>query len=274
MAKIPHDEPSPPSHQAQFAFIELLLAFEGLVTNERLRLRFNVGNVQASRVLAAYREMFAENIELVRGEGRGRYQPSPRFKAAVAELDLGEYLKQIGEDRTDGLFERVGRDMTRIEPRMFRTFNQAVRSGDAVRMTYRSMTHPKGVERVVHPKAFVYAGRRWHVRAYDWMRSEFRDFNLARVQTVQAAQHPEQPPDDEDWRVYVDVRLVAHPDLSSDQQRLIRDELFMGAVARVVRVRRALVRYLCRELEAAEDPTTQRPPDYQIHVSRIEPSSG
>ena len=64
--------------------------------------------------------------------------------------------------------------------------------------------------------------------------------------------------------------MRAHPLLNPEQEQLIRDELFKGAAGRRVTTRRALIKYVLRELEVAEDPEKQRPPNYQLYLYRVE----
>ena len=132
------------------------------------------------------------------------------------------------------------------------------------------MTHPDGITRVIHPLAFVFAGRRWHVRAFDEMSGEHRDFNLARIKQADNAPKSVPTPIDSDWDDLVHLQLRPHPKLNPSQEQLIRDELFNGAAGRQVTTRRALITYILRELEVAENPDTQQPPDYQLYLYRAE----
>ena len=77
-------------------------------------------------------------------------------------------------------------------------------------------------------------------------------------------------PPNEDWEEIVHLQLRAHPKLSPAQEQLIRDEFFSGAAGRQVTTRRALIPYKLRELEVAENPETQQPPEYQLYLYRVE----
>lgn len=254
----------------QFEFIELLLAYEGLVTNQRLREKFGISSVQASRILASYRKAYPRNISQLTGEGRGRYAPTPRFAPAVTTLSIDQYFHAVASTSEHVQMEDVRQDFTYVDPQKFRTIHSAVNTGSAVQMIYRSMNHPDGLERVIHPRAFVFAGRRWHVRAFDEATKEHRDFNIARIWLADLAQKSVETPTDLDWDEYVHLQLRPHPLLNPAQEQLIRDELFKGAAGRRVTTRRALTKYVLRELEVAEDPEVQRPPDYQLYLYRTE----
>lgn len=254
----------------QFEFIELVLAYEGLVTNQRLREQFDISNVQASRILASYREAYPQNISQLTGEGRGRYAPTPRFAPAVATLSVDRYFHAASSTNVHIQMEDVRQDFTHVAPLTFRTIHSAMSTGSAVQIVYRSMNHPEGHERLIHPRAFVFAGRRWHVRAFDEVTEEHRDFNLARIRQVEYAQKTLETPTDSNWEEYVHLLLRPHPLLNPAQEQLIRDELFKGATGRRVTTRRALISYVLRELEVAENPDVQRPPEYQLYLYRTE----
>jgi len=73
--------------------------------------------------------------------------------------------------------------------------------------------------------------------------------------------------DDAAWNAHVPVRLVAHPDLSREQEEVIRFEYFDNTSARVITCRGALVGYFIQDIRAAIDTVKQCPPDYQLAVS-------
>lgn len=254
----------------QFEFIELVLAYEGLVTNQRLQETFDISCVHASRILASYRKAHPRNIAPLTGEGRGRYAQTSRFAPAIATLSIDRYFRAVASDSNNIAMEDVRQDFTQVDPKYFRILHSAANANGTVQIIYHSMNNPEGTERIIHPKAFVFAGRRWHVRAFDEATKEHRDFNLARIRKTEPATKSIPTPVDADWEERVHLQLRPHPLLSTAQARLIRDELFDGAAGRQLTTRRALVAYVLRDLEVAEDPELQQPPEYQLYLSRID----
>ncbi|QAB14433.1 WYL domain-containing protein [Hydrogenovibrio thermophilus] len=252
----------------QFEFIEMLLAYEGEITNQRLREKFGVTSVQASRVLASYRDAFPYNTKTLKGQGRGRYVPTARFKPEIADLTIEAYFRSVKDQVTHVKVEDTQRDFTNVDPALFRVIHSAMDQCSATRIFYRSMNNPEGIERVVHPKAFVFAGRRWHVRGFDELTEQHRDFNLARISHAGSASKGVDTPTDVEWEEKVQLEFRPHPSLTEGQEKLIRDELFKGTVGRRITTRRALIRYVLRDLEAAENPETQHPPEFQIYLFR------
>tara|TARA_R110002124_G_scaffold14345_9_gene64126 strand:- start:27191 stop:27976 length:786 start_codon:yes stop_codon:yes gene_type:complete len=254
----------------QFEFIELVLAYEGLLTNQRMRETFGISSVQASRIIATYRNAYPRNTSPIKGEGRGRYMPTSRFSPAIATLSIDQYFRAVANTSINVEMEEVRQDFTHVDPGHFRVLHASVTMNGAVQIIYRSMNNPGGTERVVHPRAFVFAGRRWHLRAFDETTEEHRDFNLARICGAELVEKATTTPPDFEWDEYVNLQLRPHPRLNSAQEQLIRDELFNGAAGRQVTTRRALVRYVLRDLEVAENPDTQQPPEYQLYLYRID----
>ncbi|ENM3824294.1 WYL domain-containing protein [Vibrio cholerae] len=256
--------------QQQFEYIEMVLAYEGLITNQQLREKFNITNVQASRILTSYREAFPDNVMKKEGFGRGQYLPTERFVPECAHLTIDRYFQLTRTTPSSVNVEYTQHDFTDTPPELFRTIHSAMKKKEAVKILYRSMNHPDGIERIIHPHAFVFAGRRWHVRAFDEHTTEYRDFNLARVWLVEGGVKKSKAPSDTSWEKIVSLEIRAHPSLSTTQEKLIRDELFNGAIGRRVTTRHALVPYVLRELEVAEDPEVQQPPEYQVYLYHLD----
>lgn len=247
----------------QFRFLELMAAYEGLVTNKMLRDQFNIKNVQASRIITGYIEVAPNNLKRHHGTGRGNYGPTHRFNALFSDLSVSEYLRVRPGD-SSVVMEDSSQDMTQIDPKLFRSLFKAIKSKEAASVIYHSMTNPEGVERTIHPLAFAFAGKRWHLRAYDELKSDHRDFNLARISSITQSTKMIDTPRDDKWETFVETRIRAHPDLTTAQQKVIRDEFFNGAALRVIKARSALKHYVLRDLEVAVDIKKQKPPEYQL----------
>ena len=132
-----------------------------------------------------YRTDFPRNLAIRAGEGRGRYVPTTRFSPAIATLSIDRYFHVVNQTSKSILIENVSHDLTQVEPQQFRVLHSAASTGSALQILYRSMKHPEGLTRNVHPNAFIFAGKRWHVRAFDEVSGEHRDFNLARIKQAE-----------------------------------------------------------------------------------------
>lgn len=157
-------------------------------------------------------------------------------------------------------------------PETFAAVVQAMRKGFGLQLDYRSMNHPAGTERLVFPHALVRVPRRWHMRAWCSERHDFRDFTLGRVGKVSLIESPTPylRSDDKDWNEVVTLTVIAHPNLSVDQQTMIAAEYFPGASARQLKVRRCLVSYIIQDLRLATSANKHKPPEYQLFVSNAD----
>jgi predicted DNA-binding transcriptional regulator YafY len=75
----------------------------------------------------------------------------------------------------------------------------------------------------------VYTGVRWHIRAYDSEREEFRNFALQRIEDPKPVikNSPVAPDEDVDWVRRSTLCVVPNPKLNPHQQRLVARDFGM-----------------------------------------------
>ncbi|WP_310330680.1 WYL domain-containing protein [Roseateles asaccharophilus] len=254
--------------------LETVLRWEGELDNARIRQLLGVKPVWASRLLAELIERLGALIK--RPNKRGPIvwaSPAPRSSSRQSP---DAYLKLVasapgGADALLPCLHDARIDLTAVQPSVFSAVVQAAKSGAGVKIIYRSMNHPEGLPRVVFPHALVRAPRRWHMRAWCTERRDFRDFVLSRVQTAEAVE-ASRPPEaaegrDAGWTRMVDLRLIPHPSLTEAQQNLIAAEMFPGARAKRLRVRRSLAMYVLQDLRVALDVKRDLPPEFQLALA-------
>ena len=254
--------------------VELLLIWEGAVRNARLAQVLGVHFTTASRLLAEYQRLHPEAVSYE--QAGKRYVAEPTLRPTLSTGDVEEYLALLQRHSVHPplAIERAHTPLGFVSPRTFSILQRAATDGSAVRVKHRSMRHPVAMTKLLFPHALVEAGRRWHVRAFVTEAAAFQDLALTRLSDLELARE-ERPAaaaasEDRAWNTLVKLRLVPHPSLTDPQQRLVRDEYFPGAAARVITVRGALLQYHVHELRAATDLTSQHPPDYQLAVERPE----
>ena len=247
--------------------MEAILIWEGELGNARVRQLFGIQTVQASRLLAQFREMMAGRIfEDSRAKVLRLLDPS----GVREELSLDDYIHQILANGHPDPYIVDGRiDLTGVQPSIFSVLRAAAAEGSGVVISYASMSNPIYATRTIYPHSLVRVGRRWHARAWCASRNDFRDFALGRIQSATAL--PEQAPyaaaDDAAWNKLVDVRIVPHQALTLEQQQVVRNESFAGMMAIRAKVRACLVQYVIQDLRAAIDPVRQAPPEFQLEVA-------
>lgn len=272
-------------HQ-RLTMLKLLLIWEGRLNRGRLIDLFELGSNSASIWIREFREQHPDWLTWDT-KTRSFHATSAAYKAWRASeprrfadaTSLAQYLTLVGlpyattsADPGKGGILAAFPDLSTPSPQHFALISEAIRLGRAVQMTYRSMQNPAPHLRIISPHNLIRAGRRWHVRGYCHTRQDFRDYALGRIAGVKllASQASKGEQDDKAWLTGVRVRLVAHPDLTPEQESLIRFEYFGNTAARVETCRGALVSYFIQDVRAATDVRKQLPPDYQLAVDNIE----
>lgn len=259
-----------------------LLTWEGRLSNQRLRSLFGISAVRASEWI---RELRTRHSDWLIHDTRSRSYTATAalYRAGGVRAErqsrgesLARYLNLVGlphapEKSTSGLWAAFP-DISVPDPSVFAKLNDAINSRRVVAATYRSMGNPEPHIRTLSPHSLVKVGRRWHVRAYSRENEGFRDYALGRIVSLTLREDLADcgAEDDIGWMTMVKVRLIPHPELSLDQQDVIRFEYFGGTAARVDTCRGALVSYFIQDVRAALDPGKQRPPDYQLAVENID----
>lgn len=254
--------------------MDVLVRWEGELSNARIREVFGVQSVQSSRLLAAY--MAERGAALSRATPRAPVKPSARFDDEVPPTSADDYLRLLSSAAPSltgsDLVLDARPSLLSENPRLFADLLSASMSGTGLLITYGSMQNPAGIERAVFPHSLVRAPRRWHMRAWCDLRKEFRDFTLGRVlsYTTMNLQTPMRRRQDLDWNKFLNLKVVAHPDFGEEHQHLLRREYFAGKVSMNLRVRKALASYVVHDLRLATDLKRDRPPQFQLYLENAD----
>lgn len=264
--------PFTPAH-LRLRDMEVLLRWEGEITNSRLREVFGIQSVQASRLLASFLAEFTDTV--TRATPYAPITATKSFQPRLAGNSPDEYLQlvqKLGASRIDSTVEDLRLDLAPVRPALFAVITQACRKRVGLRIRYRSLADPEGLDRLVYPHVLVRAARRWHARAWCVQRQAFRDFALGRIvnATLEAEPAPVAAQTDKDWSEFVELIVQAHPGLADGQARLLRDEYLGGEKSRTLLVRRCMVGYTVQDLRIATELAEQTPPEYQLALSNAE----
>lgn len=269
-------KPAPTSQKSPESLrtIEALLLWEGGASNERVRELLGLHFTSASRLLSQYAAI--NPIGLTYSTSQRRWIADADFKPCLTSGRIDEYLALTlpTQGAEESCVVRTHLALGAVSPKVFAILHRAIRDGVGVVVKHSSMRDPTPRAKTFFPHALVEAGRRWHVRAFVSGVGAFQDLALTRLSDVELIDLPRpdaaNPVRDAAWTTLVDLRLVPHPDLTSEQKQMIRAEYFGRSTARVETVRAALVPYVIHELRAATDLMKQQPPEFQLHVSNIE----
>ena len=272
-------------NQQRLTLLASILLWEGRLNNARLREIFDLSSVRASEWIREFRDTYPgwtewnsktrsyhATMKAYRSDGSGEQRKQSDATSLSQYLGLVGIPHSVTEPSQSRAIWAAFPDLSVPSPRTFALVSEAIRERKTLQITYRSMREPTPHLRVIAPHSLIRAGRRWHLRAFSSTNQDFRDYALGRVEKVERLDSPAErtEKDDRAWMTKVPVRLVAHPDLTPEQEALIRFEYFNNTAARVDTCRGALVSYFIQDVRAAIDPAKQRPPDFQMAVANIE----
>ena len=272
-------------NQQRLTLLASILLWEGRLNNARLREIFDLSSVRASEWIREFRETcpgwtewnsktrsYHATMKAYRSDGSGEQRKQSDATSLSQYLGLVGIPHSVTEPSQSRAIWAAFPDLSVPSPRTFALVSEAIRERQTLQITYRSMREPTPHLRVIAPHSLIRAGRRWHLRAFSSTNQDFRDYALGRVEKVERLDSPAErtEKDDRAWMTKVPVRMVAHPDLTPEQEALIRFEYFNNTAARVDTCRGALVSYFIQDVRAAVDPAKQRPPDFQMAVANIE----
>lgn len=255
----------------------LLLNWEGQLSNARLRELFDLKVTRASEWIREFRELYPRwtmlNSVTKTYEATFQfYNESPKDE----QTSISQYLALVGlpstiKNENKKPIVSAFSEISSPNPKFFSMLSMAAKLGKVVEINYSSMGEPKAHTRIISPHSIVQAGPRWHVRAYSELNKQFRDYTLGRISDVKLLDQPSKfsIQDDKDWLTEVNVRLIAHPDLTHEQQSVVRLEYFAKTMARVTVCRGPLVNYFINNVGAAVDVEKQRPPEYFLAVENF-----
>jgi len=238
------------AQRERLAYVDFRLYFFGEIGRPDLIERFGVAPAGATRDLALYREIVPQNITFDGSHKIYRIGQAfvPLFEHAPQRV-LSALALGFGDGVNTGAHSLLPCESPTAlsNPRMdvLAPVCRAIHVKRPVAIRYHSMSSGES-ERVIVPFALVDTGLRWHVRAFDRKRGEFRDFVVTRIETPmlldEEPQANERPDNDIQWTRIVELDFVPHP-------RLERPEIIKMDYGRTdgsirMRVRAAVAGYM------------------------------
>lgn len=205
----------------RLAFVELRVRLIGEIRRQDLVTRFGIQSAAASRDLALYRELALGNIDY---DSRGKsYVFGANFRPVFdfpPERVLAWLTQGFGDGEPMRLKAWVASEspsrLTHPDLDTLASVTRAIHQECPLGIEYHSISSGR-TEREIVPFALIDDGLRWHVRAFDRMSQEFRDFVISRIKCpVMLKGQPVAPHEtsaqDIQWTRIVELELVPHPD--------------------------------------------------------------
>jgi len=270
-------QPSKPrwSTERRLEFIEFRLYWEGRINRGDLVDFFGISVPQASSDLTNYQEAAEGNI--VYDKTAKAYVASPRFKPVFFNPSADRYLAELRLLNAELLSEGetwvsrppehaiVPNLRRRLDPKILRSFLDAIRTRSSVEVNYQSFSRPEPMWRRISPHALAFDGFRWHARAWCHTRETFLDFVIGRVLGARSPKPAEiDPGKDVGWTQEVTLKIGPHPKLKDGWRRAT--ELDYGMVDGVLEVttKACLVQYFTLRFGLDRDSEKLQPTKQQI----------
>lgn len=238
----------------RLAFVDLRLRFLGDIRRQDLVSRFGIQAAAATRDIGVYKALMPNNIGY---DGRAKaYVVGKQFQPLFS-FSAERVLSWLSAGFGDGvptLFDswvacESPMRLTQPDLSTLSCVTRAIYQQCPLKITYHSLSSGK-TEREIVPFVLVDNGMRWHVRAFDRTRQEFRDFVITRITRPvlqQAARVLAQERSDQDiqWTRVVELELAPHPNQPHPEITKM-DYSMDGGVLRM-KLRAATVGYKLRQ---------------------------
>lgn len=261
--------------EQRLKFIEFRLFWEGHVNRSDLMDQFGVSVNQASTDLNRYIGFAPDNM--VYDKSARTYVRGSKFKPRFLDPDPDRYLAQL-RSVADGILgpedfwiatlppcASAPKPVRGVNPLTLRSVLGAIRRSEAIEVNYQSLSGPEPRWRWIAPHALAFEGFCWHTRAFCLMDECFKDFLLSRILDIRGSRVSDTSADDDyDWHSEITLEVGPHPDLSETQAKIIALDYGMKGGKAQIKVRRALLYYVLRQLGLDPAPGARRPQGQQI----------
>lgn len=270
------------SQERRLEFIDFRLLWEGRLNRADLTTFFRISVPQASLDLAKYQEIAPNNM--VYDRTQKAYITTPDFKPVFTSFDSNHYLNELlgreneivdPDDSFIGWVPPVASlplPARKVQPEILIDLIRAMQRKQALVVDYRSMTNEPAI-RTLYPTAFAHDGHRWHVRAYCFKSTMFKDFVLGRFfKIVECVSPPTSIPQDVDWNTFIDVVIGPNPNYDMNKRLSIEHDYQMVKGEAKIHIRKAQLYYLNRRLNLDVNSDGSIDDKQQIIMLRIDES--
>lgn len=224
-------------------FIDARLFWEARINRADLIEIFSVSPAQAALDFKEYLKMAGRGV--VYDTRAKAYVRVPAFKPVFGAPDAGKALSDMMA-AGDSLVATLPKLERPLDPYIVARVRLAARSAERLHVDYQSFTRPQQRRRWVAPRRLVSDGERWHARCWCYEHNEWRDFVLARIAAIDAAEPAGPLPRDRDWEDAYRLVLKPTEGLSKGQRATVIREYAMQAGRLVVTIPRAMRLYAIR----------------------------
>ncbi len=272
-------------------YIELMAFYTGVVSRSDIARTFGISDAAATKDLKLYGQLAPDN--LIYKHSVFGFVPAPTFKEVFTDLSPAAVLPLIASNlaAAGGPAENVQVYGVTVESlplpsrlpdkAVLAQIIQAIKNHKKLRIRYHSLSdRDDEQQRIIEPHSLINNGLRWHVRAYNELSFDFRDFVLSRIVAATCLDEDAESSQayDDDWMETVTLKLAPHSGLSEQKQQNLLIDYGVSNHCIEIEVRRALLGYVLQRLSV--DTTvghSLNPHAYQLILmnrDEIEPYAG
>lgn len=241
------------AQQERLSHIDFRLRFLGTIGRNDLVTRFGIKAAAATRDITLYKELAPENLEYdTKAKIYTRSEPfTPLFDysrhQALTALTHGFGDDFVAVHKSHVACETPAQ-LNKPQLETLSVLTRAIYQKKPIELTYRSLSSGQ-TTREIAPFVLVDNGLRWHVRAFDRMRSRFSDFVINRISDPKLIpnskiEEHETKDNDIQWNRIVELEIVPHPRLRFPETIEHEYDMIDGTLH--VNVRAAVAGYVLR----------------------------
>jgi len=205
-------------------FIDAQLFWNARINRADLIKAFNVSPAQAA---TDFRDFLALCPVGVRYDTRTKaYVASEAYEPVFGLPDADTALQAL-RSTGDPFVAELSQLERPTDARTAAKMRCAARDRQRVRIRYQSFTKPSPRWRWIAPSRLVSDGLRWHVRAWCYIDSTWKDFVLGRILEFAEVEPAGDRPNDKEWEETMELVLVPAEHLSPEQKACVRSEYGM-----------------------------------------------
>jgi hypothetical protein len=259
----------PVSQLERLRYIEFCLKFLGVFSRSDLIEKFGIGTAAASRDISLYKEKAPQNFSHSSNSKNFALSESweSLFKFGASEvlnLLTGRTVQSnnrsyIPNDILDVI------DDPKIE--IIGPLSRAIFNKKAIKVDYFSNSSGFSTKLLI-PHAYIHNGSRWHVRAYDRIKSRFADFLISRFRKLENIEEEvlsnESQANDNQWNRIVDLEIIPHPNYAEPEAVMYEFNMEDGILRHSIRA--SSVGYFLQKLKV---DCSKTPPENSFSRLRL-----
>lgn len=241
------------TQKERLSHIDFRLMFLGIMQRNDLIQRFGMKAAAATRDIALYKKLAADNLLYNTKERAYFYNKHfvPLFnytpERALAVLASGFGDDYVGINAKPMIACETPAQLNVAQLSILSVLTRAIYQQQVLKIEYYSLSSGGSIREIV-PFALVDNGLRWHIRAYDRKESRFTDFVINRIKTPQVMpsiiEEHESKASDNQWNRIVELEIIPHPSLQHPEA--VAMDYGMQDKQLNIHVRAAVAGYLLR----------------------------